>query len=228
LADLLWIRTIAYFADHVTTDGDLRYLGLHLNNILALDEHFKPVYRYGAAMFMSHSQSQGQVQTNEHVFAAINLSKRAHRLFPDDWHFPLHIGTYYLGELHTRDPEQRARWRREGADWVYHASLIGANISWLPSLAAKVYAEQGDRELAILLLQELYLTVQDAQTKAQIAAKLKEMRTQQFVLKLRQTLERFEKAHNASSIPFISQDLFMLVATPAPEPFNLEVLVNGR
>jgi hypothetical protein len=224
MADLLWIRTITYFTDHLSTDRDLRYLGLHLNNILSLDEYFKPVYRYGAAMFMS----QGTAQTNEQVFFAINLSKRAHRLFPDDWRFPLYTGSYYLNELRTKDPEQRARWRREGADWIYRASLIGAHISWLPSLAAKVYTEQGERDLAILLLQELYMTVQDEDTKAQIAEKLKDMQMKQLVLKLQQTFARFEKAHGSSSIRFISKDLFMLVSTPPPEPFSLEELVDRR
>jgi hypothetical protein len=222
-ADMLWIRTIAYFTDHYASDHDLRHLRLHLSNILELDPHFKPVYRYGAAMMMS----QGYRQTNEQVLGAIDLLERGHEVFPEDWLMPFHIGAYYMSELHSRDPAQRARWRRQGADWVRRAAILGADIPWLPGLAAKIYTEQGQRELAIQHLQELFLTTQDDEMKRQIMAKLKDLKAEQTAQRLEQVAQNLERARVRSKMTYVPEDLFLLLRVDPPRPFSLEGLLRA-
>ncbi|MCC6749396.1 MAG: hypothetical protein IT371_17160 [Deltaproteobacteria bacterium] len=216
-ADLVWVRSIAYFADHLVTDRDLRHLQRYLDTVLALDDRFKEVYRYGSSMLMS----RGERQTNEDVWAAISLLKRANALYPGDYRFAMHLGAYYMSDLRTRSKEQRAAWRREGADWVRRAALIGADIPWLPSLAAKIYSEQGQRELAIRHLQEIYLNSQDPEMKAQIAAKLRGLQAAHLAEELRTQAERFERAHRESGLGFVPPDLFALLELPPLLPFSL-------
>ncbi len=217
-ADALWIRTIAYFTDHVTGDRDLRHIHRYLKNVIALDDHFKAVYRYGAAMMMS----KGARQTNDDVLAAIDLLKRGHAAFPDDDRFPFTIGAYYLTELRTRARAERARWRQMGADWLRRAVLLGADIPWLPSLAAKVYTEQGEREMAIAHLQEMYLVTQDEETRKQIAAKLRSLEARSLADRLRQEGERLAKEYSASAFSFVPLDLYALIRLSPVGPFALE------
>lgn len=212
VADLLWVRTIAYFADHAFTDRQLDHLARYLDGILALDPHFKAIYRFGAAMLMS----RGERQTNEDVFRAIHLLERAHRLYPDDYRFPFHLGAYYISELRPATPAQRARWRRIGADWVRRAAFVGSELSWLPNLAAKVYSEQGERELAIHHLRELYVVTQDAATKRQIAGKLRQLLGKQAVDFAREA-DRVLALQRASRLGFLHPDFFAALR-PAPLP----------
>lgn len=215
-SDGLWIRTIAYFGDHVFADRDLRYLRRYLESILALDDHFLAIYRYGSAMLMS----RGTEQTNEDVFAAIDLLKRAHRVFPNNYRFPMNIGAYYISELRTKSPKQRERWRLEGADWVRRAALVGADIPWLPNLAAKIYTEQGRRDLAERHLKELYLVTQDPKMKEQIAAKLKSLRAAG-VSDLETEAEHFAEAQRNDPLGFLPPDLFALLRIEPLAPLDL-------
>ena len=169
VADLLWVRTIAYFAEHLTSDRDLTHLARHLDNILALDGHFRAVYRYGAAMLMTEG-------SNRTTLDAIKLLKHGHERFPDDWQIAFNIGSYYMWELRTKSEAEKAEWTRQGAEWIRRAALLGAHIPWLPSLAAQLFTEQGQRGLAIRHLEELYLTTQDNEMKKQIAAKLRTLK----------------------------------------------------
>ena len=220
-ADLLWVRTIIYFADHMLGDRDLRYLDRHLQNILALDEHARHVYRFGSSMLVG----QGERTSNESIRASTRLLERAHRLYPKDSNYPLYIGVNYLGRMRG-SKEERNRWKLKGADWIRRAVLLGADMPWLPSLAAKVYSEQGKRDLAILHLKEIYHTAQTDRMKAQIAAKLKNLQAAKVADELRSTATALRQAREDSPIAFVSPDLFVLVGLPALPPFALESLVE--
>lgn len=216
VADGLWLRTIGYFGDHVFADRDLRYLVRYLDSILALDEYFTAVYRYGGAMLMS----RGTEQTNDDVLEAIALLKRAHHLYPDNYRYPMAIGAYYISELRTKNPKQRERWRLEGADWVRRAALVGADIPWLPGLAATIYTEEGRRDLAIRHLRELYVVSQDPKMKSQIAAKLRALESAGLG-ELEAEANRFDELYTKSKLAFLPPDLFALIHLDRLRPLEL-------
>ncbi|MFH1130497.1 MAG: hypothetical protein V1754_04130 [Pseudomonadota bacterium] len=216
-ADLLWVRTIAYFADH-WRDKETQHLHRHLYNILALDEHFKNAYRFGSAMLMS----RGKRQTNTDVMNAIHLLERGHSLFPNEYRFPFSIGTYYMYELRSVSKLEKANWQRIAADWIQRAVLVGADIPWLPTLAANLFTQQGERELAIRHLQEIYLVTKDPEMKLQIAGKLKSMQAAHLADELKAQTEQFALVHENSPISFVHPDLFVFVHLPPVGPFSLE------
>jgi hypothetical protein len=224
VADLLWVRTIAYFADHLTRDRDLRHLKRHLTNIIALDDHFKVIYRFGAAMLMS----LGERRTTADVAFAIDLLQQAHQRYPDDYNFPLSIGIYYLSDMRTTDRKQRAAWKRAGADWIARAALISPNMPWLPTLAAKVYAEQGDRDVAIRRLRETYLVTPDPLMREQIAAKLRELESSKATAELRAAADELQRSYRESRFSFLPIDLFVLVNDKALPPFSLEAYASPQ
>jgi len=223
-ADLLWLRTIVYFADHLLGDRDLRYLDRHLRNILVLDEHARHVYRFGASMLVM----QGERSTNREVLAAIRLLERGHRLYPEDWRFPLYIGVNYLGRMRSNSKVKRGRWKLMGADWIRRAVLTGAPMPWLPSLAAKVYSQQGKRDLAILHLQEIYHTAQTDKMKAQIAAKLRNLQAAKVADAVKRTTTALREARTRGPIPYVPPDLFVLVGLPELGPFSLRAVAGER
>ncbi len=203
-ADLLWVRSIAYYADHLTTDRDLRHIERYLKTILALDDRFRAIYKYGPAMITG----RGTWRENAHVLQAIELLKRAHELWPEDWTYPFHLAAYYLDLRGSK--EQRAEWKRQSADWINRAALIGAEVPWLPSLAAKFYTEQGQRDLAIRHLEEIFLTTQDPRMKEQVLHKLRELRGGQLG-ELEQADRALREAWAKSPYSYVPLDLYLLL-----------------
>lgn len=221
-ADLVWLRTIAYFADHLRGDRDFAHLKRYLDTAISLDPSFKELYRFGSSMLLA----RGASQTNADVFAAIDLAERGHALFPDDPDFPLRLGTSYLNELRSPSKAQRDQWRRRGADWIRRAAAVGVNVPWLPALAAKVYTEQGQRELAIRHLKELYLITSDEATRRHIEIKLRTLEVAQLV-ELRAEAETLDRAYRASALRFVPRDLHVLVDLPPLRPFSLASVLDA-
>jgi len=207
-ADLLWVRTINYFATHIHTDRDLRNLHRYLQVILALDPYFAAVYRYGASMLSIDAGS------NETVLQAIAVLEAGHKHFPEKHTYPLKIGMLYANELKTRDVAQKKRWRLRGAHWLRRAILLGADRPWLATLAAQLYSKGGELQMAIHHLQEIYLITQDPAARRQIAAKLRHMQGKGIAAQLKKTHQRLRDAQRDSRIPFVSLDLFLLIDPP--------------
>ena len=144
----------------------------------------------------------------------------------------MNIGTYYMFELKpscpkgfkypcARSRKQKKAWRRKGADWIREAALVGAEIPWLPSLAAKIYSEQGQRDLAIRHLQEIYLATKDERMRRDIRFKLKQLQAEQMLSAADAAANEFSKAFKNSQLNYVSQDLFVLINMEPLEPFAL-------
>ncbi len=230
-ADMIWIQTISYFAEQLINKQGLPHLQRYTECALALDDRFKAVYRYTPSMYMT----AGDKTTNREVNYAIALSSRGYKEWPDDWRFPLNIGTYYMFELKpscpkgfkypcSRSRKQKAAWRRKGADWIREAALVGAEIPWLPSLAAKIYSEQGQRDLAIRHLQEIYLATKDERMRRDIRFKLRQLKAEQMLSEVDTAAKKFREAFKSSPVSYISEDLFILVGLEPYRPFSLENL----
>jgi tetratricopeptide (TPR) repeat protein len=218
-ADLLWVRAISYYADHLHSDRDARHMERYLQSIVALDERFAAIYRYGPAMLISGSGER----TAAEAWAAIRLLKKAVRIYPDEWSYPFYLGTYYIGELRGR-PEERAAWLREGADWIRRAALLGGHAReapWLPTLAASIYTKQGQRELAIRHLQELYVATQNPDMKVQIAGKLRSLQASHALEQARAAAEAMARSQKESGLTFVPPDLYGLLELPPLQPFSL-------
>jgi len=221
-ADMIWIKTISYFAEQLLKKQDLGYLQHYTECALTLDRRFRAVYRYIPSMYMT----RGDALSNKEVQYAIRLLKRGYKQWPDDWVFPLNIGTYYMFELKTDKREQKLAWKRIGADWIREAALIGADIPWLPSLAAKIYSEQGQRDLAIRHLQEIYLATKDEKMRQDIRFKLRQLKAEQMLSEADAAAKQFAADFKASPVSYISQDLFVLLRSDPPPPFSLDALLR--
>ena len=208
-ADLVWLRTINYFADRLFSDRDFSHLQRYVDTALALDEHFEELYRFAPSMFTNRGR-----HNNASVLQAIALLRRAHQTFPQNHRYPFSIGAYYLTDLRPATPEQRKQWRRKGADWIRRAALIGADTPWLPALAARIYSEQGQRELAVRHLKEMYLTTQNPRTKKQIASKLRQLNAEHVASELSEQARALAKRVRESPIAFVGTDLLILIDMP--------------
>jgi hypothetical protein len=204
-ADLLWVQTIGYFAEHLTTDRDMRYLGRHLDNVIMLDPRHEAACHYGASMMTSIPSG------NKAVFKAIDLLKRAHRIAPKKWSYPLSIGVLYMSELQSRDKKRRDAWRVHGADWIHRAVLLGARAPWLASLSANLLTAAGKREMAIHRLKEAYLVASNDEVRRQIAQKLRHMKLKSLSEELKAAQQSFRARYSKNPLRCVSPTLFLLI-----------------
>ena len=218
-ADMIWIRAINYFTSQLFEKKEMMHMKRYLDTIIALDSQFKEVYIFGPAMLLSMKGTSKH--TDAEVLAAIELLGRGVKAFPDDWTFPKMLGSYYLFELKGENKAQKDGYQREGAEWIQRAALLGAKHEWLTSLAAKVLTEQGQRELAIRHLQEMYMATQSEKVRFEIRMRLMALKEEKLASDLDRAGSTFVEQFKKSRLNFISADLHILLAPGQEQPFSL-------
>ncbi len=219
LAGLIWLRTLVYFGDELQRRGEVRHLYRYADAMLTLDPSFKRVYLWTASSAIYRT---GHV-TADDVRRSIDYLERAVRLFPDDGELAWMLGATYLYELPQHlPPDQREEPRRRGLEHLQVATRLGAGPPWLVLTTAKGLHKLGQREQEITHLQEVYDQISDPDVKAEIEARLTELRSSAFAEALRRTNAEIE-ASRLRDFPYLSRELYQLVG-PKP-PFDGRALL---
>jgi hypothetical protein len=221
LADLIWLRSLIYFGDELMHRGPVEHLYNYADAMLNLDPYFKKVYEWVSSCALYRT---GDV-TAKDAQKAIAYLEQGVRLFPDDGELAWTLGADYLYELPPllRDhPDQVAEAKRRGLEHLKVASLRGAGPPWLALTTAGELGRLGQREQQIAHLQEVYAQISDPNVKAQIEARLSELRSATYAEALRRTNEELQAAW-LRDFPYIDQELYLLVG-PRP-PFDGQALL---
>src|SRR5262249_25240372 len=165
----------------------------------------------------------GRVITNDMVRASNHYLELAIERFAKDWEFPFMLGCNYLHELKTNDPNQRAAWRRMGGEYVRRAAVLGGGPSWLPLLAATIFTREGETDLAIRHLEEVYASSEDPRVREQIKFRLMAFKRQTDAERIDERRARLERDWRAWA-PYAPLDLFVLLGDP-PRDVDLRTLL---
>jgi hypothetical protein len=211
-ADLVFIRAIIYFGAQMGGDKQYRWLENYLDTIVALDPAWKTPYRWAGVATMYN----GRTITNESVTRSSHFLELGTRRFPSDWELPFMLGCNYLFELHTDDAEQRRRWRRQGAEWVRHAALVGGGPAWVPLLAATILKQEGLDEAALHHLEAVYLSTRDEQTRQEVRNRLLALHSRIDFLREARQRDEFERGWKRT-LPYAPPELYTLIG-PRPSP----------
>jgi len=157
VADLIWTEAVLYFGEQVTGVRRYTYLDQYLQTAIALNPYNKKIYTWAGAVSMYNLRRIDQAA----VWRSIGYLEQGHRVFAKDWQILFALASNYLYELHDKDPKVEAKWRRMGADYLWAAANIGGGPTYLHSLAAKVWSDQGRWEVAYRRLQSIYLSTEN-------------------------------------------------------------------
>ncbi|MFH1262250.1 MAG: hypothetical protein V1495_02230 [Pseudomonadota bacterium] len=178
LADLLWIRTVGYFADEFYGRGQFKYLNGLLDFITDLDPRFERVYIWAGAilMYRGGAISREKVMESSRIlekgWRAIENDPIGWRHSPDYWLIPQMIGFNWAVELHDR---------KKGAPYIAAAAKLPGSPPLLKTWAATLfkragYLEEGTRTLedmlAVETLRAQLNTVEDERMKGEIRQRL--------------------------------------------------------
>ena len=155
-ADLVWVRTLEYFASHFKGDRRYPWLEHFLEQIISLDPDFTKVYHWAGANVL-----YGRRFTNENVERSNHFYALALKRDPDDFEAAYRLGLNYYVELKSDDSEQRRKWREQGLSYLDRA----ANTPWAPTrvrnLVASISSRLGKKQIALQYLVDLYVQTSD-------------------------------------------------------------------
>ena len=166
-ADVLWLKSIQYFVDHLLTDRRYPWLEHFVDQVIALDPRFKQVYLWAGGCIL-----YGQEIVPERVHRANRIYRLALERFPEDYEPAYRLGMNYFSELRVDDPEERERYRNMGLAYferAAHAPNAPPNI--LP-LIRGIAKRQGRDEVLFFALTDELLGTEDPQRKAQIQERI--------------------------------------------------------
>lgn len=213
-ADLMWVRTLEYFARHFVTDRRYRWLEHFLDQVIELDPKFEKVYHWAGASVL-----YGQAFTAENIMLSNRFYRRALDANPDDYEAAYRIGLNHYIEMPAalhRAGASRAEQDRERELGLWHLEQA-ANIPGAPErmrqLVASISSRLGKHQLALAYLVDLYIQTDDPDRKAELQARIDGLRTEGVGAEFAEAAARFEenwKAHFA----YIPPAVFALMGEP--------------
>ncbi len=141
VADLMWIRATQEFGKEIMSKkkGERKHQFLFplLDLSVSLDPHFIGAYRFGGLLLHVIKQNEN----------AIALYEKGYAANPDRWEMPHDLGRLYY--LTLKDHEKALHW------WKITNELPG-RPEYIPRFVPRLYAQTGQREMAVQLWLELY------------------------------------------------------------------------
>ncbi len=169
-ADILWAKTLVYYASASMGEYDFRYLDPYLDAVLAVNPHFKRVYRWAAYAATAKSGRP----TNAEYLDSLRYLDQAMKLYPEDHEYFWIAGTRYFLDLQPKDEATRRKYREKGAELIEEAMRKPNAPPQYATLAAAFRTKLGQKERALRNLQEMILTTKSQKARTALLDKLRE------------------------------------------------------
>jgi hypothetical protein len=208
LADLLWLRAINYFGEHLHTDRKYVAMDRYIEAVIALDPLFQAVYKYAGTVSMYNLKRI----TKQSVESSIHYLEQGYRRFPQNWEFPFMICANYLFEMprYAKDAAEKRRYQETGAEYCREASVLPGALQYLPTMTGGVLSQLGERQLAARHFRELILRTEDPKLRRDLEQRYAALASEGTAKRVEQEAAEFFKAHE-QGFPYLSPDLFLLV-----------------
>lgn len=213
VADLLWIKAVLYFAEHLVTDSKYTWLEHLIGVITDLDPLFERVYLWAGAAYIYN----GAEITKESIDRSTHILKKGLNYIKDNWQFYFMIGFNYWFEL--RDYES-------GIDYITKASKLPGSPSNLKTLVASILKKTNKKEMAVdwlteKLLEEELKFVEDNEIKSQIRNQLAYYAGEREKERLFREIEAFVQKYRVSPHSFVPYNFFILLESKSEEEVDL-------
>ncbi len=221
-ADLVVLRALIYFGTELSRRGDFRWLANYLQTAVDLDPAWRAPYKWAGVATMYN----GRPITNDMVMVSSRFLAEGVQQFPSDWELPFMLGCNYLFELHPADPTQAEGWRRQGAEWIRRAAIVGGAPAWVPLLAATIMHKEGQDEAAVRHLEEVYVTTEDERTREQVKNRLISLKAKLDFSKEESERAAFQKEWK-ETLPYAPSDFFVAVGARRSPRLDLAELARN-
>jgi hypothetical protein len=175
IADLIWLEVVQAIGENQVNDAGYQWIYDAADVVTTLDPKFE--YSYQIAAVSLATLGKKYELSNQILLKGIKNS-------PDDWRLPFYLGFNYYFYLY--DYQQAAKYMALSATLPGHSP-------YLPGLAAKLYIQANDPDLALEFLKQIYMELKDEKSKDQIAIRIKEVMIERDIRKLNQAIEIYQE-----------------------------------
>lgn len=202
-ADLLWVRVLGYFGEHMATDKQYTWLEIFIEQILSLDPAFQKVYEIAAVIVL-----YGSDFSDENVRKSNRFYRLALERFPNNYEAAFSLGFNYYFEMKGKDEAERAELREKGlAYFTMAASMPGAPVDY-QGLVASLYSQAGQVAVAQRHYIDLYLRTEDPVYRRVFKQRLEEQGVD--VSAIEAEYEAIE-ARRKARYPYLPFDTYLLL-----------------
>ncbi|MCP4446340.1 MAG: hypothetical protein GY811_13490 [Myxococcales bacterium] len=215
-ADVTWSRLLVYYGSGFLGEGDFRYLGNFIDNVIALDPEFKKVYEW--AMYSVTVNEEHRVSTAaEDIRKSIDILEKAMVAFPDEYEFFWLAGVRYYLDMKSDDKDEQRRFKEHGAELMERAMSRPGAPKDLANKAAAFRSLLGQHEHALATLKHMYMTTDDEKARASMLRNFRYVAGDDIAEELKRAANLFSELRLEHGQQF-PEDLFVILGGPAPSP----------
>ena len=207
-ADIVWVRTLEYFASHFKSDRKYPWLEHFLEQIISLDPEFSKVYHWAGANVL-----YGRRFTNENVRRSNRFYELALENSPDDYEAAYRLGLNFYVELRSEDVEERRRWREKGLYYLERAANTPGAPARTRKLVAAVSNKLGKGQLALQYLIDLFLQTTDEAKRADLKLRIDVLKKEMGRSAIAEQAMIYE-AGRVEMFPYVPAPMYALLGEP--------------
>lgn len=178
-ADFVWLRSLQVLGQHTLSPQEYEWLYKSLDLITTLDPHYAYAYHAGGVIL---------TELAHRVDLSNQLLEKGLQTNPMVWQIPFYLGYNHLLYLHDY---------ARAADYMAMAARLPEHPSYLPGLATRLYAEVGNIEVALDLLEPLWRQAEDQQIKEALEVRIKELIIERDIRVLEKIVMQYHAAEGA-------------------------------
>ncbi len=201
IADLLWLEVVQAIGEKQLSDSGYQWIYHAVDVVTTLDPRFEYSYEI-AGIALAALGKQYELSNRLLLKGTQNM--------PEDWKLPFYLGFNYYFYLNDY---------KNAAKYMSLSSSLPGHSHYLPGLAARLYVQANDPDLALDFLKQVYDDSKDENTKQQIELRMKEVIIERDIRRLNQAIGFYQ--HQFGKIQTLD-DLVRskLIQGVPPEPFG--------
>lgn len=226
-ADVTWSRMLVYYGTGFLGEGDFRYLGNFIDNIIELDPNFKKVYQWASYSITVNEKHQVSTQ-KEDIQKSISILEKAMVAFPDEHEFFWLAGVRYFLDLKDEDPKIQRENRERGADLMEQAMSKPGAPKDLANKAAAFRSQLGQHERAQANLMQMIMTTDEPSARASMLRNFQKVAGEGIAEELKKATEQFAelRLEHGQQIP---EHIFVILDGPgASKVIDFDWLATDR
>jgi hypothetical protein len=207
VASALYPKALVYFGEGIAHKHETRHVFEYAETMAYLDPEFREVYRFLATTSLYRLVPP----TRDEMTRVVEFVRRGAERFPDDGALAWNAAATMAYEVAPHLPRQeREALEDEAQPYFARAIETGHAPYWLALTTAEKLTQLGKAERAAQQLAAILPSINDEATRAEMIARLGELRAVADHEGLIHTLERLGERHR-SEYPYVPFDFYLLL-----------------
>ena len=222
-ASLTWCRALVYYGGAQADEADYRYLAQFIDNVIALDPWFKPIYRWAAYAVTF----QERAPTQKEFLLSVRYLEQGMARYPDEYELFWLAGLRYWLDIGDKDPAIEERYREKGANYIEQAMQKPDAPEDLATLAAYFRSKLGQKQRAIDDLEQRIMMTTNEQAKERMLRHLHALTDETVAQQARESAAAFHHLWKANH-PTLPASLYLQLGPRPSKVIDFDALATER